>query len=501
MALAYKTLCWGTLGANLGNNPSTDLTITLSAGHGARFSGMLVTANDYTWLSIIDLADATKPIERVKVIGPVSGDALTVAPGGRAADGTTIRSFNASGSPPPRVEMRLCKPILDEFVTADDYQTLKDARAASVGGTPDAVTVTHTLPLSRIVGAGGVPTDGMLSIFVPTADSASSAPTFTPDGLTTKTIKGPGGPGLPAAALSVNRRCILIFSTALDAWEMVTPMWATLPTGTRLPWPQRTPPGWALTEDGSAVTRSTYSRLYDLLCPQFTGAVASGTVPISGLASTLDRYIGEPVESAFLPASTTVSKITSLTAIEVSQPATGTSGTAGLRFFPNGAGDGVSTFNLADNRELFFRGATGTARGTGYDETILTGTTISAANTVTGLSSTDGLYIGQALSATAGIPGGTTISEISSATAIKMSANATTSGSKSITFTGRRFGSEQGSDNKTHAHVLTLVFGSGGSAGILTSGAGVSSGSGYISSSGGVEARPRNRNALPIIVY
>lgn len=498
MSIVYKTLAWGTLGANLGNNPASDLTINLASGHGARFSSMLATANDYTWLTIVDLADVNKPIERVKVVGPVVGDALTIPSGGRAQDGTTIRSFNASGSPPPRVEFRLCKPVLDEFVTAKDLATMADYKASSVGGTGDAITAVHPFPLSAIVGTGAAPTDGMTSVFTPTAPNSSSAPTYTPDGLTTKTIKGPGGTPLPPGALAPAKKAKLVFSSDLDGWELMSPMFGGAVPGSMMHWPSMTCPAWALVRDGSAVSRTTYARLMDVLAPTTTGNTTNASNAVTSIPSTVGMYVGMPIEGTNIPASTTVASITSSSAITISNNATGSGTGVTIRPFPYGNGNGSTTYNLPDDREVFERGWGATARG--YDTSEIVGTTTSSANTVTGLASTVGLFVGMAVtSAAGGIPGSTTIASITSATAITISNNATASGARTLTFTGRRFGSEQADEFKLHTH--TSAFTTPGGGGVSYNGNGSANPLNPNGSTGGPETRPKNRAYLPIIVH
>jgi hypothetical protein len=69
------------------------------------------------------------------------------------------------------------------------------------------------------------------------------------------------------------------------------------------------------------------------------------------------------------------------------------------------------------------------------EATTFTGTTTSGSAVVTSVSSTAGLYIGQLLTAAAGIAVGTRIQSIDSSTQITMTANATASGSRTITRT------------------------------------------------------------------
>ncbi len=102
-----------------------------------------------------------------------------------------------------------------------------------------------------------------------------------------------------------------------------------------------------------------------------------------------------------------------------------------------------SEFTLPDLRGEFIRGWDN-ARGADANSVVLTGTTTNGSATVGFLSSTTGLAIGMSVSGT-GIPGATTILTVDSSTQITLSANATASGSVTLTFAGRMFGSFQNS--------------------------------------------------------
>lgn len=283
----------------------------------------------------------------------------------------------------------------------------------------------------------------------------------------------------------------------------IPPAGVGLPSGTPLWWLTPACPTWALIRDGSAISRAAYPKLFSALCPTRSGTTASGTNAVTGLSTTTDMYVGMPVEAVGIPAGTTVSGITSATAITISANATASATVPiTLFYYGYGSGGGATTFGLPDDRGLFERGLDTGARG--YEATVINGTTTSGNNAITGIPSTKGLFFGQAVSGT-GIPGGATISGITSASAITISSNATASGTVAITFTGGQIGNERNDDLKAHMHgmgVENVGAGSGtvgdawgyGSVGNYPSGVGT----GY---TGGSETRPRFRSYLPIIVY
>jgi len=119
-----------------------------------------------------------------------------------------------------------------------------------------------------------------------------------------------------------------------------------------------------------------------------------------------------------------------------------------------GAGDTTTTFNVPDLRGQFMRGYDDRAPATSQDTTTFTGTTTNASATISSISATITayLYAGMKISGT-GIPAGATISTVSS-TSITISANATASGTVTITV-GRTFASAQDDFYENHSHAVT----------------------------------------------
>lgn len=269
-----------------------------------------------------------------------------------------------------------------------------------------------------------------------------------------------------------------------------------LKAGTPLMWPNKDCPAWALIRDGAAITRASFPGLFAALCPIRNGTMNNTTL-VTGLSSTVDFWVGMPVEGTGISAATTVAQINSASSITLSATATVTA-TNPLTFFPYGygAGGNSTTFGVPDDREVFERGWAPTSQG--FDASVQTGT-LNATTAVTGLTSTIGLRIGMVVAGT-NITGGTTIAAITGATTLTLSAVATGSITTPLTFTGRSFGSVQADDIRAHTHLAgtTLNFGQSGSGTLFRAndGGGVASGS-----TGNAETRPRNRAYLPIIVF
>ncbi|MEQ6290538.1 beta strand repeat-containing protein [Vogesella sp. GCM10023246] len=220
----------------------------------------------------------------------------------------------------------------------------------------------------------------------------------------------------------------------------ITDALSALPAGIPLDWSGLTPPLWAVVRDGAALSRASYTSLYAALCPARNGTLTNGANTVTGLSTTLDMWVGMPVEGVGVPAGATVASITSNSAITLSANATAT-GVQSLRLFPFGYGNGGSatTFGVPDDRGLHTRAYDS---GRGYEQSTLTANTTNASNVLAGITSTRGLYVGMPVSG-AGIPASTTISEIVSAVSVKLSANATaTASAVALTVTGRQVGAE-----------------------------------------------------------
>ncbi len=110
------------------------------------------------------------------------------------------------------------------------------------------------------------------------------------------------------------------------------------------------PSGW-LFMFGQAVSRTTYSALFNALCPSLT----VGTTNASPVLSTVTdlRFLGlegARIEGTNIPAATTIVSLTATT-VTMSANATGTAGSVAARILPWGVGDGSTTFNLPDARD------------------------------------------------------------------------------------------------------------------------------------------------------
>ena len=164
---------------------------------------------------------------------------------------------------------------------------------------------------------------------------------------------------------------------------------------------------------------------------------------VTGLSSTANLLVGESVTGTGIPAGTTISAINSSTQITLSQSAT-TNGSSTLSFTSPVVTGLSSTANLLVGEPVtgtgIPAGTTISAINSSTQVTLSQSATTNGSSTltftspvVTGLSSTANLFVGESVTGT-GIPAGTTISAINSSTQITLSQSATTNGSSSLTF-------------------------------------------------------------------
>ncbi len=111
MGMKFKNNAWGTLAAGITSGATS---ITLTAGHGARFPSL--AAGDYFYAALINSANT---IEFIKVTARAT-DVLTVA---RGIDGSTPTAYSAGD----RIELRLIKSAMDNTLQLDAANNLTGA--------------------------------------------------------------------------------------------------------------------------------------------------------------------------------------------------------------------------------------------------------------------------------------------------------------------------------------------------------------------------------------
>lgn len=143
-------------------------------------------------------------------------------------------------------------------------------------------------------------------------------------------------------------------------WTVISGNVLGVPAGTTIDFSGVVPPVGYLNTDGSAVNRVTYASLLLAITFAQIGTLTNGANTVSGLTSTVDMFVGMAVEGTNIPAGTTVASIVDGTDITLSQNATA-SGAVSITFFPHGAGNGTTTFNIPDYRRRTLIGSGGSA--------------------------------------------------------------------------------------------------------------------------------------------
>lgn len=164
-----------------------------------------------------------------------------------------------------------------------------------------------------------------------------------------------------------------------------------------------------------------------------------------------------------------------------------------------GAGNGTTTFNLPDLRAEFIRGWD---NGRGVDNNIVTiNCSITNGSTTVTMPTTQNLWAGMNVAGT-DIPTGATIVSVVNGTTITISAPATaTNASRSLTFTGRMFGSLQIDEIREHRHTINTTGVGAGSGAVAALGSTSASGANVTGYTGGDETRPRNVALLYCIKF
>ncbi len=191
-----------------------------------------------------------------------------------------------------------------------------------------------------------------------------------------------------------------------------------------------------------------------------TGTLTKNSAVVTGLSSTSALAVGEVVTGTNIPANTTILSVDSTTQVTLSANASGGGSTA-LSFLPyvtlsaaaTAGGQQSVTFlsyiTLNQNASTNFSEAltfpayitlsaaatsTGASSLTFLPQLILTGTLASGSPTVSGLSSTDGLVVGEEVTGN-GIPANTTITAINAGLSqVTLSHQATSNGAQTLTF-------------------------------------------------------------------
>lgn len=177
------------------------LSFTVAAGKGALFP--VLAAGDWCYMV---LRNASLVREVVKVEARTT-DAFTIAAGGRGADGSTAYASWAAND-----VAEIC------LTNAALLDALADSgRWVAAGGSADAITANYTPDIYALV-------DGQLCFVRAGAANATATPTFSPDGLTARTIVQYGGAALEIGSIrGSGHELALRYNMANTRWELLNP--------------------------------------------------------------------------------------------------------------------------------------------------------------------------------------------------------------------------------------------------------------------------------------
>jgi len=208
------------------------------------------------------------------------------------------------------------------------FGQVQDGKAAwaAAGGTADAITASYTIPITALV-------DGQLCYVRAGAANATTTPTFSPNGLTARTIVKAGGTALAVGDIAAaGQELILRYNLASTRWELLNP----LPAIPAIPFSQANSSNAAFldfaedTDNGANVSRliGNASLAADILVtlPPATGTLSTLagtetlsnktlTAPVLGVASaTSINFGGGALSSYVLPTSFTPTVVGTTTA-------------------------------------------------------------------------------------------------------------------------------------------------------------------------------------------
>ena len=200
-------------GLKLTNNASSTLasgitdiatSLTLAAGDGnLKFPSL--SAGEYFYAYLVK---STGVYEIVKVTAR-SSDVLTMT---RAQQGTSAVAFSTSDV----VSARLTATDINDFPTNEDLQNAGMVWA-DAGGSADAITGAYTPAVTDV-------TNGMLLGVRAGSANATTTPTFSPDGLTARTIKRDNGDALQAGDIDGDGHDLLLrYDSSGPHWLLLNP--------------------------------------------------------------------------------------------------------------------------------------------------------------------------------------------------------------------------------------------------------------------------------------
>ncbi len=231
-------------------------------------------------------------------------------------------------------------------------------------------TVNYEQDLQTVATALPIPRNQMNQLFF---DITSALQIIQLNGFPMWVASGSGGPASYPINATIRYSDDIIYQSAVASntstpgtntdWTAISGDLNSVPVGTMIDYAgTRVLPTGYLKTDGTALSRSTYLKLFNAIVDLQTCATHTNTT-LTVIDST-DMYVGMAIEGdSTIPAGTTVASVTNTTTIVMSQAATGSNASEQVRFFNWGAGDGSTTFNAPDTRDRVLLGSNGQNAG------------------------------------------------------------------------------------------------------------------------------------------
>lgn len=132
-----------------------------------------------------------------------------------------------------------------------------------------------------------------------------------------------------------------------------------VPPGTEIAFMGRTAPAGYLSEDGSAISRATYSALFAAITISTFGTLSIGLPQITAIPDTSNMRVGDPLSGTGIQSGSTILSVDGPNQITMTLNATSNQVGGAFVVAPWGVGDGVTTFTLPDSRRRTTVGAGG----------------------------------------------------------------------------------------------------------------------------------------------
>jgi len=152
----------------------------------------------------------------------------------------------------------------DNAVNSDAFDALSQIFNASIYFNDQGTGLPNNIIILSVFAPPVAYYDGQLILFKAFA-SNTGAVTVQIDALGIKNLTNADGSALIASDIKAGRYVFARFNAISNRFELIQFVGEAIPVGTEMLWPLATPPTGFLEEDGSAISRTTYNALFNVL--------------------------------------------------------------------------------------------------------------------------------------------------------------------------------------------------------------------------------------------